>query len=413
MPALFVLATYALEVQQPEIGLKIGNILFGVVCVGIVALGLLSRLGSQPLLFAPPNIFDFCFVLYVGWCLASFKWAGSVNALIHPLIIGLSWLATKIVGRFRLEDSIRFLVVSCVVASLISIALRFISPHIALQPFSSSGAPELRGIFDHQLRLGLLTGTAFGLLVLGFLNGDMRRMRGNIPAWAWWAFTAIILVTCYLARARLFTAALIVALPVCGLIAGRLLTRTGSAVVLIAGFFIWAYDSQSIIDAVFKTKSDITLSGRTTVWQRALAAASERPIRGSGFATFNDQRFDYLWAEYRPPSAHNTFIHAYFETGLVGLGFLVASLVSALCIGMYLSVRLRKVSYTLFMTVYGVFCGLFSVVFAGKASIFISIFVLILAQELSMLRRQQQRAPAPAPVPRPAVPRGSGPVPTS
>lgn len=73
---------------------------------------------------------------------------------------------------------------------------------------------------------------------------------------------------------------------------------------------------------------DITLTGRTQLWQDILPEIYERPIFGSGFRAFFlgfDSPAHELWVKntWHPPSAHNGALAVLLELGVVGLAILL------------------------------------------------------------------------------------------
>jgi len=83
---------------------------------------------------------------------------------------------------------------------------------------------------------------------------------------------------------------------------------------------------------------DVTLTGRTYLWQRGLEIAQENPILGEGFQAFWVQGFtraEILWDQFYIPSRmgfhfHNTYIETMVELGYVGLLLLSVVIISLL-----------------------------------------------------------------------------------
>ncbi|MDL2406065.1 O-antigen ligase [Rhizobium calliandrae] len=82
---------------------------------------------------------------------------------------------------------------------------------------------------------------------------------------------------------------------------------------------------------------DSTLTGRTYLWQQGIEAAAQHPFFGAGYQAYWVQGFsepERLWEEFYIASRagfhfHNTFIETTVETGLIGVGLLVAILLTA------------------------------------------------------------------------------------
>jgi len=76
---------------------------------------------------------------------------------------------------------------------------------------------------------------------------------------------------------------------------------------------------------------DSSLTGRTDIWKAVLAEKSN-PILGTGFYSFwLGSRVDRLWDQYsfRLNQAHNGYLEIYLNGGIIGVGLLLAILVSA------------------------------------------------------------------------------------
>lgn len=81
---------------------------------------------------------------------------------------------------------------------------------------------------------------------------------------------------------------------------------------------------------------DPTLSGRTDIWRFVLGAASQHPLRGTGYASFWGAGEESYVAELAPGfisglnQAHNGYLDVFVETGALGLAMLVAVLAAGL-----------------------------------------------------------------------------------
>jgi O-antigen ligase len=76
---------------------------------------------------------------------------------------------------------------------------------------------------------------------------------------------------------------------------------------------------------------DSTLTGRTELWS-ALLAADINPILGAGYEAFwLGDRLQQLWTwfPWRPNQAHNGYLEMYVNLGLLGVGLLIAILISS------------------------------------------------------------------------------------
>jgi len=102
-------------------------------------------------------------------------------------------------------------------------------------------------------------------------------------------------------------------------IMGAILTVTGMAALIFG--VIYLEDLQKIIGR------SSTLTGRTDVWRAVLEAIRHRPLLGYGYGFWDEQStvrnniwFELNWA---PPEAHNAWLDARLQLGIVGLSITV------------------------------------------------------------------------------------------
>ena len=107
----------------------------------------------------------------------------------------------------------------------------------------------------------------------------------------------------------------------------------------LAGYVIACLLAIALLQSVFDLRSlavgilgrDVTLTGRTDIWERVLAEPIN-PLLGTGFYSFwlGDRNekisadFDYLLG-----TAHNSYIEVYLNSGVIGLGLLLCTMAHA------------------------------------------------------------------------------------
>lgn len=97
-------------------------------------------------------------------------------------------------------------------------------------------------------------------------------------------------------------------------------------------FAIEGFSSKSFLAlGVEASGRDITLTGRTELWENILNIASDHPVLGVGYGSFwvGDLGND-LWERlsWRPSSGHNGYLDVYVELGLVGVFLLLLIIIS-------------------------------------------------------------------------------------
>lgn len=376
--ATIVIASLLLEIHQFEVGIKLGNIVFAAICLLVFRAGL-WRLETHSVLTAA----DYWMMLYLLWAAFSVLYSpGPVETIFQVGLAAIVWSSLLVLRPLPLTNTLHIVFVVAAIISVLSVAAYLFDAEFALQPFSSTGSAELRGVFEHQLRLGMFAATALGLLVVAFINGDLPKFRGKLTRPVFGGCVAVIAATLYLSQARSPTAALVLALAACCTFAAPQRWLRYTAVFSIGAiiFLIYLY-GQELSRLMFTTESDLTFSGRLKIWQETWSAADLQSWTGYGFASFSSSAFDWLWGHYRPTSAHNSLLQTYFETGYIGSLLMLGFVLALLFRGLYISLCTRRISYTLFMAVYGVSCSLMSVIYGGKLSILMTLILLISGQE--------------------------------
>jgi exopolysaccharide production protein ExoQ len=374
----FVLGAYSLDLQVPSIGVNLGNLLLLGGALTSVALAVHGRvLHAAP--GVPLHLHDFVYLAYLLFVLASAGWSPSpASTVVQTIYLGSVWLGAISLSSARLSESLSLLIWLAVITAVLSFLLIPVSQTAAFQPASSTELPELRGIFSHQLRLGLFMAIALGCLVVAALNGDLPRVVGTRVVVT--VVSALIAVCLLAAFARLYTAAMVLALA--GVIGLSKRRWRSFCVLLILGLIAlcWA-QWESLLQWIASTDTDLTLTGRTVMWTRTLAAAGSSNWIGFGFASFDHPSFDWLWGHYRPAHPHNSYLQAYFETGYIGLALTIALVVTHLRASIRAASASGRFSYSLYLVLLMTIGSLTGSNYAGKPTLLFSLTYLILSVE--------------------------------
>jgi O-antigen ligase len=281
-------------------------------------------------------------------------------------------------------DVIRIVLFVAVVAAILSLAaLPLLGGDFAYQPVSSTGASELRGIFDHQLRLGALAGLALGLIGIAALNGEIPqiRVRSSIVCVA---CVVLLLLVLILSRARLYVADAAIALLLTALLSRKGLRKVFSLLLISVVSIIAASNLGTILDKLTDMGFDATLTGRTAIWSRAMnGITDDTRLLGHGFGTFKLPEFDYLYPiNYRASHAHSSYLQALFETGVLGLLVLCVLIIVQLVVAWRYSVRCNKFSYSMFLVLYAALGSTTGLVYAdARLTPIFGLMMLFLAIE--------------------------------
>lgn len=324
---------------------------------------------------------------YLGWLVLvtlSAMWSVSPTFTLRSVApLAVVWLATLFLHRLSLVDAVKIVVgVAAVTALLSLIAVPLLGGGYAYQPVSSTGAPELRGILQHQLRLGALMALALGLLVVAKFNGDWARIRAK-SSLVNFAVIGLIVGVLFLSRARLYVGDAAIALLLTVILARRGSRKLiASLVLVVVGLFV-AMDFNSLLAKLEGLGFDTTLTGRTAIWTRALNGITEDSWwLGHGFGTFRLSEFDQLFAaKYRASHAHSSYIQALFETGMLGLAALIVLIVVQFVVAWRYSIRCNTYSYSLFLVLYAALGSATGLNYAGTLSAIFGVMLMFLAIE--------------------------------
>jgi exopolysaccharide production protein ExoQ len=376
--AWFVLGAYSLDLQFPSVGVNVGNLLLLGGSLASAALAVYGRvLHESP--GVPLKLHDFIYLAYLLFVLASAGWSPSpANTIAQFIYLSAVWLGAICLASARLSTVVSLLVWLAVLTAILSFLIVPVSQEVAFQPASSTALPELRGVFSHQLRLGLFMSMALGCLGVSVLNGDLQRLAGSrVAAGALIGVLGICLVAAF---ARLYTAAMLLAFAAA---IGLSAPRWRYAFLIFTGIFValcWAY-WEPLIQWVASTDTDLTLTGRTLMWVKTLAATGSSHWLGFGFASFDHPSFDWIWGYYRPAHPHNSYLQAYFETGYIGLALTVLLVGSHLRAAIGTATAANRYSYSLYLVLLMAIGSLTGSNYAGKPTLLFAITYLVLSVE--------------------------------
>jgi exopolysaccharide production protein ExoQ len=386
---IFVAGICTLELLNPPGPIKPWNLVM--VCSAALAsvIALIARARSRSAAEAPRLFFvDVAFVAYLSYCALTAAWSAlPLDTLVQVIYLGVAWIATVLLRTVSPTQVVRVIMIVGFTIVVLSLAMVVVSPSQAFQP-AWDLFPELRGVFQHQQRLGLFLGMLLGLLAIAIWNRERaiilrmsnfhRRVLVLTLVFAFlWAFARLNM---------LFVAiALTIAIAVGVSAAGRALA--GVIAVGIVGWIV--FDSNSLLTVIGGEGG--TLTGRTTVWERTQAAIDSGSGLGYGFASFTAPEFDQFWGDYRAPSAHNSILQANFETGFPGLAMVVVLIVAQVVAAVKVGRVTKRVSYSLFLVVLSILSSLTGVTYAGKPTILLLLTLFLVGSELQAAHADSHR----------------------
>ncbi len=267
-------------------------------------------------------------ITLLGLILFSVLWSGDIASSLTFLrgLIRIYLLAIYLAMRYTIREQMRFITFALSVSAVLSIICSSIPSFGGIHT-----APELlgmwSGIFGHKNELGYMMAWSAGVCI--HLALSVNRFR-----WFLWIIFGISVCLIILSRS---TTSLVILLTMILLLPFyESLKKTnyklqvvmvGSAIILLVTIsMLIANNIDSLVGASGK---DLTLNGRTDLWDFIFAKIIERPWFGYGFYGFWDSevaasiRVQHPWAS----NAHNGFLELVLELGLVGFFLFAAGLV--------------------------------------------------------------------------------------
>jgi exopolysaccharide production protein ExoQ len=275
---------------------------------------------------------------------------------------GLNTIATSCFGvytasRYSLKEQLQHLTIALGLATIFSLLFSLGAPGAAIEIGANAGS--WRGPLTQKnllARLMVLTITCNLLAIWQF-------ERGQIFYWSMLALSSALLL---MTGSKTGLLVLLILLSLIPLYRAMRLKDTLVIPILISVILLVGSVSTMLLgnwEAILVGLGrDPSLSGRTELWQGAIAKISERPWLGYGFRAFwqVDGGAMEIWKilGYQPPHAHNGYLNMTLDLGLIGLGlFLLILLITYVRSIQYLRfsrgiIALLPVMYATFMFMY-------------------------------------------------------------
>lgn len=370
-----------LEFQAVRIGdVRANLVVFVVASLFIILLNfkriaLLSLRGS-PLLF----------LFYVLWCAISSSWSfigleSAAHALPILMVLLCAMIFKKVDPVIIARVFIRFGLFLLIVCWVMLVAV----PAVAVLP---DVVWRLNGPFAHAQRLALFSSAVSLALVVSWFNRQ-----------AWIKFSGatfgvvssvsflIAFITIAATQARAFSAFFLLALYLVMLFGLRGWRKSIAIFIGITGFLIIVVLGEQIL--AFFSRGDVmdsSLTGRVPTWLYSIDLIYSNPWFGYGFGSFFSDLTVNPDREYVSPHAHNTWINAAVETGVIGAAILTLYLFFVLFEGIKYQAVTRRLSVALYLCIFIIFCGATGVVVGGKVSTLMGILLLFNMSEQYSIR---------------------------
>lgn len=376
---IYFICVLALELNLLTGSRKVASslVMVAVYCIALIMLFVLRKPRNEPYHF--DSIFVSSLTLLIFYS-SSFFWSiDRIDTAIQILLYCAIFVASFLFSKMPSDFLIRVVLKSAIWVCLISLILIPLAPDVAFQPHWSTTFPEVRGIFSHQQRFGLFLCIALGVGIIARKN-KWNGIFGNGVLRHYWVFVIIMIIGIIFAFARLNTIYALIALMLTLFFSRGALFQFSTLCIVVPSFIIVGI-SQGFLSGSYGLDDivgDVSISGRTVIWEKTISIAREQNILGYGFGTFSSHYFDSVWGVYRPPHAHNSFVNAYFESGIVGLVLLMFTLATHIWRTMRSNRHPNMYSITMFLFLLTLFSSLTGVTYGGKQSVLYACLLLFL-----------------------------------
>lgn len=306
----------------------------------LILFALISHYWKGFLYVATKGIFQLLILILI---LFSFLWSadmGSSSDLIRG-IIRIYLLAIYLAMRYTFQEQIRFIAFALGTTAVLSIIFPLIPSFGGIHT-----TPELAGmwsgIFGHKNELGYMMAWSAGF----FLHLALSESR-----FRWLRLTLFGLSICLIILSRSTTSLTIVLTMISLLPLYKLSTNNNYklqiigisfvVIVLISGSILIFGNAETIVGTSGK---DLTLNGRTDLWEPVLTKILERPFFGYGFAGFWNSKFasnirlTHEWAS----NSHNGFLEIMLDLGISGLVIFAIGFIRFFTMALYRVVFVAK-----------------------------------------------------------------------
>lgn len=301
--------------RRPGSGLE-GNPLLVAVELGLIGLAVLRIAGSFELVFRTLRL-EPAISLLVGLALASTFWSANLYLTMKDSVIlgAVTLYAVYLLMRFALNEILGLF--SHAFAAGTALNLVFV---LGLPQYAQAGG-NWNGVYSQKNALGFAAVVTIPILLTA--ARDSRRFRLFFVAAAIGQFGLLLG-----SQSKTMLVATV------STIALMLVYRGFRARKTLRGAVIVGLGSTSLFTVAFATanisllarwlEKDVTLTGRTVLWDNLWPVFLERPLLGFGYSAAFDGYFSPIhevWIQNRwnPTHAHNALLHTGLELGVIGV----------------------------------------------------------------------------------------------
>lgn len=243
---------------------------------------------------------------------------------------GLNTIATSCFGvylasRYSLKEQLQHLTIALGIAAVFTLLFSLAAPGSAIEIGANAGS--WRGPLTQKNLLARLMVLTIGCNLLAFWQFE----RGQLFYLSMLALSSALLL---LTGSK--TGLLVLVIVLLLLLLYRALRLRDTVIIPLAIVVVLGVGTVSTLllgnweSILVGLGRDLSLSGRTALWQNAIELINLRPWLGYGFRAFwqPEGAATVIWQAlgYEPPHAHNGYLNTALDLGLVGLGWFFVSL---------------------------------------------------------------------------------------
>ena len=378
------------------------------------AISILLVVQNRSRLTLPPNII--CLFAYLAFAGASVLWAFSPDhsfiRYLQQMMIVTSIVPPALLAA-RTVDMMRALFLCFALALILNLYFVF-GGSVTIARYAS-GLMDIgyQGYFEGKNYLGECATLAFLLSLHEILHRGWRRTVGAI-------FAAIAISLVFLSQSKTaFGLALISPLFAASTLALRKWTRLSPAIFLLSVplcFILLSHVSNLSFERIsYILYGDLSLTGRTVIWDFANSEIAQKPLFGWGYQSFwlvpNSPAYTDApgWVK-GMPNAHNGYYDTELEMGYVGLAFLLVFIIATLhAVGRVADRDPRRALLVLSLVLFIILWNFFESLWARGYEFLWVTFVIVAAEIGRYWRPFPLRRPASGPTsPRPGTSDHSG-----
>ncbi|NJL64251.1 MAG: O-antigen ligase family protein [Methylacidiphilales bacterium] len=295
--------------------------------------------------------------LVVAIAIASMYWtvAPDITSRRSILLLGTSLFGVYMAMRFTLREQLQLLAVALGLVAVMSCVFAIALPFYGTMTVQEGGihAGAWRGVMTHKNifgRLMVLSNLVFLFVALGKPISPVSKGSWQSLAWVLYGLSVALIVLSTSKTALISFIVLTIILLLYRswrLNYSQLIPLTIAVILVLGSAAILVFDNINVIAGA--VGRDLTLTGRTDIWQVMLDKLADRPLTGYGFNAFWRDWDSPLTADvwrilaWECPYGHNGFMDLLVELGIIALIAFIVSYITAFIKGVNLLRSTRNI----------------------------------------------------------------------